>query len=228
MLNFVEGTKMRAAPLGIVSVVDAVTADLRSRILAGELAPGRPLGEVDLAAHYDVARPTVRAAIEALVSAGLLSRGAHKSARVSALSAADIADVYTSRERVEVEVVRELAVAHAAVPAAEAANRAISALDPTDVLAVVDHDMRFHTELINAVGSQRTSRLYELLADEVRLCMAQTQRADLLLVADITREHAEILRQISAGDASAATATLRIHLRQARDRLVEHVSLATN
>ena len=214
---------MAQASLGVVSVVDAVIADLRSRILSGDLAPGRPLGEVDLAGQYAVARPTVRAAIEALVTAGLLTRGAHTSARVAELTPEDVADVYTSRERLEVEVVRELALMKAAVPEAAAANAAIRDVTPTDVPAVVDLDMRFHTELVGAVGSARTSRLYTLLADEVRLCMAQTQRADLLHVNDIVAEHERILHLIGCGDADGATQTLRTHLRHARDRLVAHV-----
>lgn len=209
--------------LGVVSIVDAVTTDLRRRILAGELAPGHAIGEVDTATHYSVARPTARAAIEGLVAAGLLTRGAHKSARVATLTAADVADVYTSRERIEAEVVRELALAARTLTDASAANAAIRAVDPRDHVAVVDQDMRFHTALIDAVGSPRTSRVYRLLADEVRLCMAHTQRADLLSVADITAEHDRIVAEIARGDADAATETLRRHLSRARDRLVRHL-----
>ncbi|WP_040168165.1 GntR family transcriptional regulator [Microbacterium gorillae] len=215
---------MSAPTLGVVTVVDAVTADLRTRILAGDLEPGRPLGEVDTAAHYGVARPTVRAAIEALVSAGLLTRGTHKSARVTVLTADDIADVYTTREHIESEVVRQLALAAAVVPDADAANDAIRALADAPAHEVVDLDMRFHLSLIDAVGSIRTSRIYGLLADEMRLCMSRTQRADLLSVADITAEHAALLSRIAAGDAEGAVSVLREHLGRARTRLVAHVA----
>lgn len=50
-----------SARLGVVSVVQAMINDLRSRIFDGELPPGTPLGEVDVAAHYGVARPTAKA-----------------------------------------------------------------------------------------------------------------------------------------------------------------------
>ncbi|MFK4789352.1 GntR family transcriptional regulator [Microbacterium sp. ZW T5_56] len=214
---------MSAADLGVVSIVDAVTADLRTRILSGTLAAGQPLGEVDTAAHYGVARPTVRAAIEALVAAGLLTRGAHKSARVAELGPADAADIYSTRERIEAEVVRELARRRASAPESERANALLTDLTDADPLTIVDVDMRFHSALVDAVGSPRTSRVYRMLADEVRLCMTRTQSADLLTVADITREHNQILSAITDGDADRAAALLRGHLQRARERLVAHL-----
>lgn len=214
---------MSAADLGVVSVVDAVTADLRTRILSGALASSQPLGEVDTAAHYGVARPTVRAAIEALVAAGLLTRGAHKSARVAELGAADAADIYSTRERIEAEVVRELALRRASAPDGERANALLSDMAGEDPLTIVDADMRFHSALVDAVGSPRTSRVYRMLADEVRLCMTRTQSADLLAVSDIAHEHDRILGAIADGDADGAAAILRDHLQRARERLVAHL-----
>lgn len=213
------------ASLGVVSVVDAVTSDLRQRILTGDLTPGEPLGEVDTAAHYAVARPTARAAIEGLVAAGLLTRGPHKSARVAQLQAADVSDVYRTRARVEGNVVRELAATQAVVSSAQEANDRIRATPAADVLQIVDLDMQFHTALIDAVASDRTSRIYRLLADEVRLCMVQTQRADLLAVSDIVTEHATLLQHIAAGESDAAVALLGAHLGRARERLMHHLSV---
>lgn len=212
------------AALGVVSVVDAVTADLRERILSGDLTPGEPMGEVDTAAHYAVARPTARAAIETLVAAGLLTRGAHKSARVAHLSATDVSDIYRTRARVEGDVVRQLAAARMSVPAATDANDRIRFAPNAPVLQIVDLDMQFHTALIDAVASERTSRIYRLLADEVRLCMVQAQRADLLAVGDIVAEHADLLTHIASGDADAATSLLDEHLARARERLMRHLS----
>lgn len=215
---------MSVADLGVVSVVDAVTADLRTRILSGDLASGQALGEVDTAAHYGVARPTVRAAIEGLVAAGLLTRGAHKSARVTELGPADAADIYSTRERIEAEVVRELALRRQSTPDGEQANGLLIGMADADTLSIVDADMRFHSALVDAVGSPRTSRVYRMLADEVRLCMTRTQSADLHTVADIAREHDQILHAIADGDADGAATMLRDHLQRARDRLVAHLA----
>ena len=65
---------MASHSLRVVSTLDALVSSLRQRLLVGELAAGTPLGEVELASDYGVARPTARAALQALVAEGLLRR----------------------------------------------------------------------------------------------------------------------------------------------------------
>lgn len=206
-------------PLEVVSVVDAVANDLRDRILSGELVAGTPLGEAKVSAAYDVSRPTARSAIDALVAARLLVRGAHKTARVTALTAPDVDDIYGARAAVESEVVRRLAAGRTRPSRADAANARIRELESAEPLAVVGPDMEFHRALVDAAGSERLSSIYALLADEVRLCMTQVQSAALLSTTDIAAQHARILDDISAGDAASATASLQQHLDAARSRL---------
>ncbi len=66
----------------VTSLVDAVVEDLRTLVVTGELAPGTPLTELDVATRYDVARASARAAIERLTSDNVLVRANHKTARV--------------------------------------------------------------------------------------------------------------------------------------------------
>ena len=72
---------MPSAPLQPVSTVAALEAALADRILDGELAAGAHLREEELAAEYDVARHSLRAACDALGRRGLLT-----SARTAASS----------------------------------------------------------------------------------------------------------------------------------------------
>ena len=65
--------------------------------------------------------------------------------------------------------------------------------------AVVEPDMRFHTSLIDALGSTRTSAMYHSLAFEVKLCMAQLQGRQRLSPEIIVAEHARLLELIEAG-----------------------------
>lgn len=211
------------ATLGVVSVVDAIAADIRDRVLRGDLAPGAPLGEVDTARHYDVARPTVKAAIESLVHSGLLERGPHRTARVTTPTAADVDDIYRTRALIEAGVVRRLAQTRTVPAAAVAANARIAALGEDEPLRVVDPDMHFHTALVEGLGSPRARHAYLRLADEVRLCMVRVQGATLLATADIAAEHAAILAEIAGGRAEAAVAGIEGHLDRARARLVAHL-----
>lgn len=206
--------------LAVVSVIDAVTEDLRSRVLSGRLQPEAPLVEVEIAEEYDVARPTAKAAIENLVRERLLERSAHKTARVVRLAPEDVRDIYRTREIVESEVLRRLAAGRRTSDAARAANSEIAALADASPREIVEPDMRFHRSLIDALGSERTSRLYDSLASEVIFCMSQVQGASLLPTAVIAAEHDRLLELIEAGDGDGAVALLAAHLGRARERLV--------
>ena len=83
--------------LKTVSVVDALTMTLRARVLDGQIDAGVGLTETDVAAEYEVSRPTAKTAISLLVHEGLLRREAHKSAYVPELSREDVEDLFLVR-----------------------------------------------------------------------------------------------------------------------------------
>ena len=192
----------------VTSLVDAVVEDLRSRVLTGELAPGTPLTEQDVATRYDVARASARAAIERLTSEKVLERGIHKTARVVELGPDDVRDIYRTRTYLESEVLRRLAAGRRFPEAARQADAEIAAIWATGSFAVVEPDMRFHTSLIDALGSVRTSAIYHSLAFEVKLCMAQLQGRQRLSPQIIVAEHARLLELIETGDGAGAALML--------------------
>lgn len=209
-----------AGRIAAVSIVDAIAADLRSRVFSGELRSGEALTETDIATSYDVARPTAKASIEKLVAEGLLDRGTHKTARVVELGPESVRDIYLARAYLESEVLRRLARSHEVPEEAVQANRDIAALKTGAPLDVVEPDMRFHTSLIDAVGNERISRMYRSLVGEVRLCMVRVQSLHLLDTELILAEHRRILELIEAGEGEAAAQLLDEHLGRARERLV--------
>jgi DNA-binding GntR family transcriptional regulator len=201
------------------SIVDAIAIDLRARLFTGELPPDVPLTETEIATSYDVARPTAKAAIEKLVSEGLLVRGVHKTARVVKLGPDSVRDIYLARVYLESEVLRRLARTRLVPEGAVHANRDIAAIGEGSAMEVVEPDMRFHTSLIDAVGNERTSKMYRSLVSEVRLCMTRVQSLQLLTTTLIHAEHQKLLELIEAGEGEAAAALLDIHLGRARERL---------
>lgn len=211
------------ARVAVVSVIDAVTDDLRRRVLSGELEPETPLGEVEIAETYDIARPTAKAAIENLVRERLLERRAHKTARVVRLTPEDARDIYRTRTVIEAEVLRMLAEERRVPDEARAANREIAALVDASPREIVDPDMRFHRSLVDALGSTRTSRVYDSLASEVVFCMSQVQGAALLPTQLIVAEHDRLLELIESGDGAAAAELLSVHIGRARERLAERL-----
>ncbi len=211
------------AKVAVVSIIDAVTDDLRRRVLLGELEPGTRLAEADIADDYEVARPTAKAAIENLVRERLLERSAHKTARVVKLTPEDARDIYRAREVIEAEVLRRLAAERTVPAAARAANLDIRALEGGSPREIVEPDMRFHRSLIDALGSERTSRLYGVLTSEVVFCMSQVQGAALLPTGVIAAEHDRLMELIASGDGDAAVELLAVHIGRARERLAERL-----
>jgi DNA-binding FadR family transcriptional regulator len=74
-------------------VVEALAMTLRERVLDGQIDAGAGLTESDVAARYDVSRPTAKTAISLLVHEGLLRRQAPKSAYVPNSSRKDVEDL---------------------------------------------------------------------------------------------------------------------------------------
>lgn len=197
-------------PLRPVSTVGALADALRSRVLSGEIEPGTPLPEQEIAASYGVARPTVREALASLVHEGLLRRERNRSAYVPEVTIADLQDLMYVRRPLEDLMAQ--AVAGRRVPAAEAALSRWDAL-PADAPwseTVAEH-MALHEALIEAAGSGRLVRLYAALAAETRLGMVRLREVyrdkDVLV-----REHRELLDAIAAGPAQAARAAVAAHL----------------
>jgi DNA-binding GntR family transcriptional regulator len=201
-----------ALRLSTVSVVEALAASLRDRVLDGELTPGTALAETEIAAEYGVSRPTARSAVASLVYEGLLHREANKPAYVPRLTRADVEDIFLVRIPLETEVVRAL-VERGTIPLA-AATRALADLEQLEAdashSAFAEADLRFHQSLVDAVGSPRLSRLYRGIQGEVHLCMVQTRHT--LGRERIVAEHREVLQTLQSGDADAAVSAMRSHL----------------
>ena len=202
-----------------VSIIDAVVENLRSELFEGSIGSNEALTEVGVAAQYNIARPTAKAAIQKLVADGLLVRSSHKVARVPQIGPEDVRDIYDTRRCLETEPVRLLATARRVPEEARAANEEIKSKIGGSQVAVVEPDMRFHISLVDSMSSPRISGMYRRLAGEVRLCMSQVQGRSLLSAESIYLEHARLLDLIAAGNADEATALLSKHLSRARERL---------
>ena len=146
----------------------------------------------------------------------------NKTARVPLLDAADIADLYLSRNLVERAVVRLLAERGQVPPDAVRAVDGFCAAIAKDgkVTELVEYDIEFHRALIAASRSPRIQRLHDLVIGEAHLCMAQVQMRHLLDPQVIADEHKRILAMIEARDVDRAAAEMDAHLSRARNTLL--------
>ena len=84
-----------------VSAAEQVAADLRRRILAGEILPGERIRQEEVAERFGVSRLPVREALRMLEAEGLTELETKKSARVPLLDMHQVALMYQMREKLE-------------------------------------------------------------------------------------------------------------------------------
>jgi DNA-binding GntR family transcriptional regulator len=199
-----------AAPLHRTTAVEALASALRARILDGELQPGASLREQHLAAGYEVARHTVRAALRTLASEGLVQIKTHRGAHVTELTATDIEALGELRIALETEAARLALrrgggrlpdpVHHAQATLADAARGA-------GFTALTDAHEALHHAIVHAADSPRIEAAHAALAGELRLFLTQLRPA--YDGPTLAAEHAALLAQIEHGTGPEA---LRTHI----------------
>lgn len=210
-------------PLKTTSLPEAVYEALRESIVTVQEAPGTLLTETAIALRYGVARPTAKAALERLVSEGLLDRRAHRAAQVPKLSRDDIADLYSSRVIMEEAALRNLADRGVVPSAALAVQRELREYARADDAApFVRADVTFHRALVTGQSSPRLARMHALIMGEIELCIGQVQSHRLLNATEVAEQHQGILDAVTAGDVDLAGRLTREHIEGARDRLLNH------
>ena len=184
------------------------------------LGPGARIIEEQTSAELGVSRHTLRAALQQLVSDGLLRHEPHRGVQVPVLAASGIADVFRLRALLEQEATRDVS-ARRHVPAA--AYEAVAALEglPEDARwhQLVELDVRFHRAIIDAAGSPRLVRAYSATQDEILFCIVQL-RPYYNRPAEVAVEHRDLLEPIAAGDVTEASRRLAIHLEDAQANLL--------
>ncbi|MFC0012197.1 GntR family transcriptional regulator [Devosia nitrariae] len=207
--------------LKATSLSEAVYEALRESIVSLNDPPGALLTENAIAARYGVARPTAKAALERLVTEGLLRRRAHRAAQVPVLSRADIEDLYAARLLIEEASIVSLAKTGVVPLAALKAHREIKEFSENGENAPFARpDLTFHHALVAGNGSPRLSRMHELIMGEIQLCMGQLQSHQLLRAKEIAAQHQGLIDAIESRDSELAGFLIRRHINNARDRLL--------
>ena len=210
----------RPVALGRVSTVDALGDALRIQILSGEILPGSPLRESDLAQMFGVSRHTARAALLSLAHEGLARHEPNRGAHVPKLSADEIEDLFSLRAIMELAAIDALIADSARLALVDAALDALRALPSDSPWTILrDADLRFHAALVEGLGSTRASSVQEGVLREVRLCFAAL-REGLVSPDDVAEQHARIVDRIRAGNRAGASELLRHHLEESKQAII--------
>lgn len=193
-----------------------ITEALRRRILAGELPPGSPLRQDELAAGFGVSKIPVREALQRLDVEGLVELRSNRGAVVAGLTVARAREVYGLRRALEPALLARAMGRHTIVDLA-AAEHALGGT-PTDPVA----NWAFHRALYRPSGWERGLALLEpLVAVASPYLVLYTGH---LGAADRSHhEHEALLDCCRDGNTDRAADVLEVHLQAAESALVAHL-----
>ncbi len=199
---------------------DQIHEHLRNAIIGGDLAPGTPVVEADLAARFGASRTPVREALRRLESEGLLQPRGRRGSVVRAIDRAEVECIFEIREALE----------------SLAARRAARAIGPDDLGTLRSHldgmraalddpgamersDTAFHDVILANAHGERLRRMLGDVREELighrllSLTGPARRRASL-------DEHEAIYAALAAHDEEAAAAATARHIAAARDAVV--------
>ena len=220
-------TPVRREPLA-EQAADALLA----RIREGEWVLGDKLpGETTLAPQLGVGRTTVREAIRHLAGRGVLASRQGAGVFVTALDVqdglddvirrADIAAVVEARIAIEVEA-SSLAADRRTPAELRTMRRAIEHRQErrASIEQHVDADTALHRAIVVAAHNPLLTELFDGFTPRSRQAMIELLRIDGVYGSEADRDvHDDIVDAIDAGDAAAAAALTRAHLRSLTARL---------
>ncbi len=199
-----------------------VAADLRRRILSGELAPGQRLKIDEVAALCDVSHMPVREALHELEAEGVLDVFPHRGAVVRGVDAEFVLNTYDVREAIEGMLTERCAARidktglgrlEAAIDLYEAAAKKRNApvlLEANRTIHDTINEVAANPQAIRVLAQGR------LLIEALRLRFGYgTGRVE-----DVVTQHRAIFRAIARHDVERAGKLARAHCITARDDLL--------
>jgi GntR family transcriptional repressor for pyruvate dehydrogenase complex len=214
-------TELRRSPL-----VEQAIDRLREQITSGVWPVGTRLpSEATLAAELGVGRSTIREAIRALASTGMVEsrQGAGTFVRAAAASQVELEtrlrraallDVYEVRHALELQAGRLAATRRDAGDLARlqsTLDRRQAALAVARDAAFVEADLAFHQAVVDAAHNPILTELFASFTSALREAMFDVF-ADHELQLDATPAHLDLATAIRAGDPEAASAATGSHL----------------
>lgn len=198
-----------------MTAVETVTERLRRSILDGERPPGSRLVEADLCAQYGVARHSMRAALRALASEGIVQIETNRGARVARLTADEIVSLFELRTALEVEAAR-LVLERGPLPDSVYAALAVleRACEAGAWGAINDAHNALHHAIVAAAHSPRITAAHAALDGELTLFMNQLE--PLWSRERMAADHVALVRELER----EGPAALRGHLSESAAALV--------
>lgn len=200
-------------------------AQLRGRILSGELSDGARLAEEDLAETLGISRTPVREALRRLAAEGLVELLPNRGARVPTWDDDDVEDIFELRALLESHAAHRAAsrVDESALgeltslcEAMEGVEVDLADVDGLTELATINR--RWHSAVVAAADSPRLSALVSSLV-HVPVVMQTFKNYSEAALERSLRHHREVVEALSVRDGEWASAVMRAHVLAARHQV---------
>lgn len=207
----IEEVRMSAAEPGqplAAHVYDVISED----IVAGRMAPGTPLGQVQLASRFEVSRTPVRDALTQLTTDGLVRLVPTKGYFVNDLSRDDVSDVFAVRFALESLAFREAFGRHTARQLHHLRMLASETLlaSTEDGTEVFDISLAFHQALMEPCGNPYLlDVLSGVWSHPIQRRITLTYRPGSEHIRRIASDHAAIVQSLDDGDLDAGLGVLQ-------------------
>lgn len=203
-------------PLERTSLADGLVTRLRQAVIDGELSGGEVLSEPSLARRYGVSRGPVREALQQLERERLVEFSGSGRTRVRDLTAADLDEIVTLREALEVLAAR-LATARWTAADSTRLTALIAAQENARTTSDLNRlDLDFHEAVIRASGHGRLLDAWLPLRPQMERWLATIFREQVRLKIEprtgTVARHRELLRLFESGNPAAAEVATTEHI----------------
>lgn len=209
--------------------LDRAAADsLRRAIVSGAIMPGARLTEARLAEQFMLSRGTVRAALQRLVAEGLVIQRPYSGWDVLTLTVQDAWELSTLRSSLEAlagRFVAERINDEGRAIIMSAYGQLAQAIENGGSEDLAEADMELHQAIVGLSGHRRLFEQYGLIANQLRLYIASSNK--LARTMERVRErHLALIEPLLAGDPDAAEAAFRAHALRSGEEIIAHLKLS--
>jgi DNA-binding GntR family transcriptional regulator len=226
-----ESSSGAANGSGSGSIQARVIADMRRRIIRGDIQPGEPLSELALAEEFGVSRTPVREALKQLQTEGLVEIRPRVGTFVTTPSRREITELFEMKELLEGAAARLLAQ-RGRVPEIdqleENLRQADAAVKRDDRERYAELVEEFHDLLIVGADNRKLEAHYRMLMNQLayaRLVNTSLSVPGRALQSD--REHHVVLELIIDKDSDSAERVMREHVRASRRALLGRLPVSS-
>ncbi|MEU2722129.1 GntR family transcriptional regulator [Streptomyces smyrnaeus] len=211
-------TAARGPQLKSVSLRQQAREALRTRIVLGQIEPGRVESVINVASELGVSVTPVREAVMDLANLGMVEIIRNRGFRVPVLTDHDLEEIFRLRTMLEVPAMVELAQLPDRAPLTrfrQLAEQLTDAARQGDLVSFLDLDRQFHLGLLELLGNRRLVEMVGQLRDQARMQGLQ-KLADHGELTQSGEEHIAIVDAVEAGDGELTAELVRKHLTHSR------------